>query len=197
MEATVKFLYVAVCFCITLICAKKPVSQKDRLFLFLGMYSTLVSDFLLIILLNIRLGVFTFCFVHIAYIVRNGGIKRLTAYGFAAAAVFLAAYSVIGDLLLALSAAYAALFAANLYTACIAYKEHRLPKANRRLMLWGTVLFALCDINVFLFNLRFYVKNSIIIEIVSPAALLLAWVFYAPSQFVLAISGTNFKKEDV
>lgn len=53
----------------------------------------------------------------------------------------------------------------------------------------GMVLFLLCDINVGLFNIAGYVSLPVdIYEFVYTASSLLMWIFYAPSQVLIALS---------
>lgn len=54
---------------------------------------------------------------------------------------------------------------------------------------FGMVLFLLCDINVGLFNIAGYISlPESVYELVYTASSLLMWVFYAPSQVLIALS---------
>ena len=79
---------------------------------------------------------------------------------------------------------YGALFAVNIFVNAKA----RRPKINYILVMVGLIFFALCDVNVMLFNLQQYTGASFEF----PAAFALIWIFYLPSQVLLAISSLAF-----
>lgn len=90
--------------------------------------------------------------------------------------------SVIG-----LAAIYATLFAANIFVNT--YKNRR-PKVNYYLVAAGLLLFALCDVNVLLFNLPRYASASYEFS----GAYALIWLFYLPAQALLAVSSISAKR---
>jgi len=152
---------------------------------------TLLSDYFLLIANNYRVGVFTFCFVHITYIIRISKNRfKSIVYILATFTGGLLLVLFVDDILVALAAVYAALFVQNLITN-FCQNHPRLPLANRRLMLTGLVLFALCDINVLLFNLPNFIYFPQSIAGISHS---LIWWFYAPAQILLAFSAFNFRK---
>jgi hypothetical protein len=161
-----KFLYVLLCFFIALSTSK----TKDRQYLIIGMGFTAAADYFLLINGNEHAGVVLFIFTHAAYILRTGINKKW----------------VIIALLLAL------LLSANLLTATLCYTIFFTAnlfaniKNPRPIILTGLILFALCDINVLLYNLPRYIT---IPETISKTAYTLIWWFYAPSQLLLALSG--------
>ena len=65
----------------------------------------------------------------------------------------------------------------------------RIPKINRRIILTGLILFALCDICVLLFNLPQYFGAPNFFHRILP----MIWVFYLPSQALIAVSALKFK----
>ncbi|MCL2388210.1 MAG: hypothetical protein FWC89_11795, partial [Defluviitaleaceae bacterium] len=91
---------------------------------------------------------------------------------------------VIGEVV-AIAALYACLFITNIV---INVKTRaRRPKWNFRVTMAGLVLFALCDINVMLYNMPAYLGTPHWFYFVFP----LIWIFYLPSQALLAISATS------
>ena len=150
---------------------------------------TMVSDYFLLLARNYYAGVFVFCFVHAAYILRinKKEILKWAAVPFSAAVIHF--YIFEGPLLIYLAGMYAVLFAMNL---AVNIKYNPLPKINRRLVLAGLVLFALCDIHVLLFNLPRFLPV--------PPELgewggMWIWVFYAPSQLLLSVSALRWREK--
>ena len=132
-------------------------------------------------------GVAVFCFAHVAYICRalntkQTGSKPVIVLVCALAVAVVATLFV--DALFVAAAAYATLFITNLYIST------RYIKHNRVLVLAGLFLFAACDICVLLFNLPVHTAAPIWLRQIFP----LIWVFYLPSQALLAISAVNFKR---
>ena len=85
--------------------------------------------------------------------------------------------------LIALGGIYALLFIANIAV------SSRFFKKNKALVLTGLILFALCDINVLIFNLPQFG-----VDINFPWAFTLIWVFYLPAQLLLAVSAVDWSK---
>lgn len=182
-----KFSFIALCFAVTLLSFKKSHSKRDWLFLAVGMLLTLISDYFLVLYDNQPVGTTTFCFVHMAYILRVRSRKYL--------------WVIIGTLLLVLplyfatdylittAALYFVLFLQDIVAHMVYYRKESLPMINRRLMLAGILLFALCDINVLLFNLPRFVSLP---DGLSDTAFTLIWVFYMPAQGLLAVSALRY-----
>jgi len=195
-----KFSYVAVCFIIALTTFYFSHSKKDWLCLSAALALTLISDYFLVLTHNHAVGVFLFCFVHIAYLLRISGNKDKSLAGIWAAALAGAALYVVIliipifpglNLLLSLAAVYALLFLQNLVAHIKYYRsnnEGELPKFNKGLILAGLILFALCDIHVMLFNLPNFVQVP---QFVSTWGRAWIWVFYAPSQMLLSLSAVK------
>jgi len=143
---------------------------------------TVLADFFLILFDARIIGQLLFCVTHACYIARarRGGERQriITALLIAAPVFFLF------DVTVALSAAYACLFVQSLYL------NFKCGHENRRLILTGLTLFLLCDVNVLLFNLPGYVNFP---ASAAKTAYCLIWVFYLPSQLLIALSGCKRK----
>ena len=160
---------------------------------------TLASDYFLVLANNHRVGVFVFCFVHMIYILRvsDHWEKSIVKIGATisggglifAIFIFVPALPPL-DPIIAFALVYAALFIQNIIAhikySCRGRQELII---NRRLMLAGIILFALCDIHVLLFNLPYYLPVP---AIVGTWGLIWIWVFYAPSQLLLSISAIKW-----
>ena len=189
MSLYVKFIFVACCFLFALGSYKFRVLRCDWAWLVAGLGFTVGADFFLVLHNQHLQGVAVFCFAHVCYINR---VKKAW-FLFPIVLIFVAVSLVIGSVL-TLAAIYAALFA---YSLLVNFKRFRqsddkvnLPKFNRALILTGLVLFALCDINVLLFNLPVYfdLPNGL------RNVFLLIWIFYIPSQALLAVSACKFSR---
>jgi len=185
-----KFIYITICFAIAAASYFANISKKDWALLTAGLLFTVIADFFLVLNNNHLPGVAFFCFVHICYIFRvlNAGKCKLSfaqvTLTVVTAAIF---FAYIGQALIVLSAIYAALFITNIVVHIWLYRQSDtlLPKLNKSIMLLGIVLFALCDINVLLLNLPRHFDTPVIF----PWAFYFIWIFYLPSQFLIAISG--------
>lgn len=160
---------------------------------------TVASDFLLVVLNNYRAGVFVFCFVHITYILRvsrsiygerEKSIMQIAAIicgGMLTFAVFAFIPSLPPvDPLIIFAVVYAALFTLN-FICHIKYFRRRGP--NRNIMLFGLILFILCDIHVLMFNLPLYIYVPPEIGIWGRTWI---WVYYTPSQLLLSVSAVRW-----
>ena len=132
-----------------------------------------------------HIGVSVFCFAHVAYIIRALDVKyegRLRVLYLLPAIGVVFTVLLLGSIYIA-AALYAALFIVNIYVSA------RHIQHNRKLVMAGLLLFAACDICVLIFNLPAYFGAPVGLRMVFP----LIWVFYLPSQVVLAVSGVGFR----
>ena len=88
-------------------------------------------------------------------------------------------------LMLSLGAFYALLFLWNLIAVIIVNSEDAY---NRQLFAIGLVLYALCDINVAIYNFpSFFDSNALMLHIYKLSSLAM-WLFYLPGQVALTLS---------
>ena len=203
----IKFTIIAICFLVTLASYRFCFSKKDWVLLAPAMGFTLLSDYFLLIAHNYRIGVFVFCFVHIFYILRvNGGYigehsreKSIINIGsvLISGGLIYVLFTFIPllpriDPLIIFVVMYTALFVMN-FVAHVKYyysdEPDALPMINRRLMLAGLLLFVLCDIHVFMFNLPNFLPVPPEIGLWGGSWI---WMFYAPSQVLLSISAVRW-----
>ena len=193
----IKFSFIVLCFIIALLSYWFCRSKKDWLYLAAAMGFTLISDFFLVIMANHRMGVLTFCFVHIIYILRvsndkEKSISQITSVICGGGLLFIAFTFVPFlspsplDPLIIFAIVYGSLFVLNLITH-IGY--YRRGGANRHIILAGLILFALCDIHVLMFNLPNYLLVPPEISLWGRTWM---WAFYAPSQLLLGISAVDW-----
>ena len=190
-----KFAFVVGCFAFAILsyffCKSKTEWQK----LVLGLMFTVGADYFLVLHDRHLPGVAVFCFAHVCYIFRaleNSSRWRKNAFIVLPFVSAIIGFAFAFEALFLLSGIYATLFFANIAVNVWHYrkKETVLPRLNKALFLTGLILFALCDVNVMLFNL----PSQLGIPVIFPWAFRLIWVFYLPSQAMLAVSAVKFDK---
>ncbi len=75
-----------------------------------------------------------------------------------------------------------------------AYKYKIYPEPNRQMILIGMTLFLLCDINVGLYNILGYMGK---VDVFYNISFVSMWLFYLPSQILLALSGYNYNQGEM
>lgn len=138
-----------------------------------GQWITVVCDYFLLFTTKFSFAVFLFILVHCCYILSQINKKRQTSL------ILLLAASIFSFLefpiLIKLCIIYVLIFSTNLITAfCTLLKTPNIPSC---MMFVGLILFAICDINVVIYNL-----------FDSTISHFLIWLFYCPSQFIIALS---------
>jgi len=185
------FAFIAVCFVVALASYFICWSKKDWLCLALGLAFTLAADYFLILHDRHLIGVAVFCFAHVAYILRAITSKR----GVMPRIYFMLPVCVLGLIVVVLACfrldgiyvvtvLYAGLFIVNIYVSA------RYIQRNRVLVIAGLLLFAACDICVMLFNLPLHTGAPDWFRLIFP----MIWVFYLPSQALLAVSAVDFTR---
>ncbi|MCL1862007.1 MAG: lysoplasmalogenase family protein [Defluviitaleaceae bacterium] len=182
-----KFAFIACCLIVALFSYARCYSKKEWCLLVCGLGFTLLADYFLVLSGQHLFGVAAFCFVHVFYIFRAVEFKKWMAVPLACVAVVWVIVFAVGSVV-AMAGLYALLFFANIIVN-IKSKNHR-PRANFYLVMVGLALFALCDINVMLFNLARYTGITHGFD----SAFMLIWIFYLPSQLLLAISALRLSK---
>lgn len=143
------------------------------------LFLTVVSDLFLLFTSYNSLGVAVFSFAHIFYLKENhkfipNNLKKKEREFFLFSAVIFGIIFLISPLAV-VYLFYAFCFFFNLLSAFYAYKK--APSKKQTLFLIGLFLFILCDINVVFYNLT---DNTL--------SFYLMWIFYAPSQTLIALS---------
>jgi len=173
-----KFGFIVICFLIALY-YKKP---------FAALF-TMWADFFLVIRLQNETGVTIFVAAHLCYIVRFTGSKRLLPFCMLFAIPAFVASRMLGEqfgtYLVFISTIYAQCFLLSLSCALYSFFRKRFPRPNGVFIVTGMLLFMLCDICVLIFNISTSEASYI--------AFGLIWVFYAPSQLLLALSARKFE----
>ena len=172
---------------------KMAVSKRDWAFLALAFVATLGADFFLLVVPNYILGVVIFCFAHIFYALRFGGMRILKLLPLALILPTISIFA-LNDALLTAAIMYMSFFIISYSAMIYAVKKKKYGFPNNILIFAGMTLFVLCDIFVAIFNLggMGHVPHN-----VSEFAVDAIWLFYAPSQICLMLSGINFEQNRV
>jgi len=182
-----KFIFIVACFVIAATSYFFCQSKKDWAWLIAGLLFTVGADYFLVIQNHHLMGVAVFCFAHVCYILRGLNSEKHKQKMALVVAPFLTMAIVIAfanGAIFVLAGIYATLFSLNIAV------NLKFCKINKPIVLTGLILFALCDVNVLLFNS----PHQLGIPVVFPFAFQLIWVFYLPSQLLLAVSGVRFRR---
>lgn len=173
----------------TLLYEDKGINKLDTRLLQMGMFFTVLADFFLVISEDNAIGVALFCVVQIIYISRYDVdgfsliITRLTVE----LVTILIGYYLINklivklDFIIPLAFFYSICLLTSVFKSIKIFKTNKYPNPNKYMIILGMFLFLLCDICVGLSNLIGIFYNLI-------------WLFYIPSQILLALSGYDYKR---
>lgn len=187
-----KYLSIVLCFLITLVWSKNSINKEDLKLLQMGMFFTLIADLFLVILDYHIAGVMTFSIVQMVYIRRYTEgkaykiIKRLIeVFILISISYFLInRYLIKFEFLIALGLFYSICILISILKSIEASKKGIYPNLNKHMIVWGMILFALCDLNVGLSR----------IESIHNISSKLIWIFYLPSQVLLSLSGYKYEQ---
>lgn len=186
-----KYLTVILCFVMSLLIGSDRHSKKDKFLVQLARLFTLIADYFIVLFDEYKFGVFFFCLVQIAYIIRHSIMEKKKHKNF----VFLIVALMLALLmslniniikiernLVILTLVYASLLTTSLYCAISTINRGHYSKQDSWIIAIGMFLFFMCDLNVGLFNI---IKKESIKFFVG----FLIWLFYLPSQLLLTLSG--------
>lgn len=198
-----KYIGVLLCFTLTIMIGTKGHDVIDTKLLQSAFLFTAFADYCLLISNEFIVGVLIFCIVQIIYIFRftRHLISRgkificiLSVYTVFALVVF-TIYKIYGfDLKLSLICLlYACLIIASLITAIRTLSSGFFPFYASMMICIGMILFFMCDVNVFLFNIL-ELSGGYFAGICG----FLIWLFYLPAQVLLSLSGYKYiNKKDL
>lgn len=198
---SLKFIAMIFVFIISILIKDNPLSYKDLHLLQIGLFITLIADFFLLVLDKYYiLGIFLFSIVQILYsfryefrnlrfTIRNFIIIFL---GLSILHMILNKFVVKIDFMWTMGLFYGLCLLTSVRRAFKAYKYKNYPEPNRKMILIGMILFLLCDINVGLYNILGYINKTNTLYSISSISM---WLFYLPSQVLLALSGDNYNSK--
>jgi hypothetical protein len=184
-----KFYYIVLCFCIASLSCALCRNKRDWAFLAAAMALTVGADYFLILHDAHVPGVAIFCWVHVFYILRVVRCRTNIILTAVAVLVVVIGFSVINEHIFLLAGLYGGLFATNL----VVHYRYRRTLGNGGLIFTGLLLFALCDLAVAASSIPNYLGIMPYLKRLYP----LIWLFYLPSQTLLAFSAFRFKRSDI
>lgn len=196
-SSVLKYFGILLCLFLSILIGSNGHDKMDTIFLRLAIFLTALADLCMIILGLNELGIMIFCLVQITYIIRHRrAIERRYNLNFLVVTIIfiiLIVISLANNLLiedlgyegikkvtLIIGFIYAVILLYSVYTGWKTLKGAFYPMYSRYLVAVGITLFLLCDINVAL-------------SVISKDLSILIWIFYLPSQALLALSGYNKK----
>lgn len=198
----IKFISIILCFIISLLGKEYGLGVNDVFLLRLGLFITIIADlFLLVLDSHFILGVFLFSIVQIIYIIRYDNkniylkLKKFTSL----LLILIFMYGIINsfivkiDFLIVIGFYYAITLLTSFIKSIKACKYKIYPSPNRYMIVMAMILFLLCDINVFLYNLIDFIPLSAQAgKTIYNISSISMWLFYLPSQVLLSLSGYKF-----
>lgn len=198
-----KYTIIIFSFLITLMIGNNGYNRSDITLLQLSKLLTLIADYYLLIQDNFPLGIFFFCIVQITYILRHSFMEKkryrnliflCTSITFSVLIFFRVKLGAIDNNLVLLALIYAALLVTSVYIGFSTLTRSRYSKKSSYLIGIGMCFFFLCDINV---GLNALIGETTLNNMLTPKIKFLIgyliWLFYAPSQVLLACSGFKSK----
>ena len=200
----IKYFCILLCFLLSILSTKYSridrVNSRDILLLRLAMFITVIADLCLVIFDFYILGVVCFSLVQITYSVRHTTKKsKVTIINFFIIFMCIVFLYMITSLfikqiniLLPISMFYFICLIFSVSKAIRIWENDLFLPASKYMIVFGMILFLLCDLCVGLSNATALLPLTIysIIKIQQISRFLI-WFFYLPSQVLLALSGNN------
>lgn len=204
---SIKYLCILLCFLLSIISTKNSLintdtdaaTRRDISLLQLAMFITVIADLCLVILNYYILGVVFFSLVQITYCVRYATKKPKTTliqffvifqcilFSYVIASFFIEKI----DVLLTISLFYIICLLNSVFKSIKAWKNNLYPSPCRYMIVFGMILFLLCDICVAISNLTALLPlTGYFMSRFQQITCFLIWVFYLPSQLLLSLSGS-------
>ncbi|MGV8984126.1 lysoplasmalogenase family protein [Clostridium sp.] len=198
----IKYLCILLCFLLSIVSNKNSIldiaKHRDIFLLRLALFITVMADLCLLVLDFYVLGVILFSLVQITYSVRYSTKKLKTTllYFFIALQCVVLTYLItillVGkiNILVPISLFYFICLITSVSKAIKAWKNNLYPSPNKYMIVFGMILFLLCDLCVALSNVTSTLASTACFMIrFQQITWLLIWIFYLPSQLLLALSG--------
>lgn len=201
-SSEVKFISIVLCFIFTLLIGKNGYDEIDTGLLQFALFLTVIADFSFLILRNNIIGISIFCIVQSLYIVRHSRYKKSDKLMINLLSMIFITISLITISLYSLaeykpeiriSIVYAGLLLTSVLVSFGTVERGLYSKLTGKIIIFAMILFLLCEISVAVSYMNF--KTPIFAlkaENIRNISQFLVWVFYLPSQVLLAVSGYKF-----
>ncbi|EJO5348746.1 hypothetical protein NRP93_002879 [Clostridium botulinum] len=209
-STNIKFISIIICFAITLSIKENIYDKKDLTILRLALFFTVLADFNMLILEKFQLGILFFIIVQSLYIIRHGRFKDINGivkfnykviYFFIFYLVIFIIFKSLNvfskeSTILYMAFIYSLLLIQSLITAYKTFSNNFFEKKTCTIISMGITLFFLCDLNVALSNISFYLISIKCVQNLQNVFLNFIWFFYLPSQILLSLSGIKIIKKN-
>lgn len=184
----VKFISIFLCLCLSVLNFNSNKNNLNNKLLIIGLFLTVIADYIFLIYQNLfPVAIGLFCIVQVLYTIRYNLENKYTNIFYVILSfiiiflIYIFIYISIKqiDLIFPLGLFYAICLAISLKEGFIQYKYNIYSNSNKEIILLGMILFVLCDINVAIYNTIGKTNHIVFI---------LIWLFYLPSQLLLALS---------
>jgi len=191
------YFCILLCFSLSFLLGNRNLGLQDLRLLQLGLFLTCLADLCLIIFNYSTLGLALFCLVQITYSLRYNAAKILPILkGFIL--TFICIFIIYLIICLSFTTldilfVFGLFYVICLITSVISALKNKYKKPNKYMVAFGMVLFLLCDINVLLRNITSLISlPEVFTTVTYQLSTSLIFVFYLPSQLLLALSGTDW-----
>lgn len=196
-----KFLSVFLCLILSLLPDPSSHESRGLDLLRLGLFLTIIADYIFLIHQdNYSLALGLFCLVQLIYSIRyrgRDGLKMILRF-IILFLVILILYRIIDrrlgeiDFQIVLAIFYGICFGLSLWEATKRYRREP-NKVGNRMIVYGMILFLLCDLNLGVHYILGVLKASgEVIDFLRNISVISIWVYYLPSQILLALSGFEY-----
>lgn len=192
-----KFISIFLCLVISIISSSSQ--SKNDLLLIIGLFLTTIADYLFLILAAYySLAIAIFSIVQIIYSLRyreGNEFRRILDFCITYILIFVL-YRIINrffemDYLIAIGMFYFICLSVSIKESYCLYKKDKQQYKHKMIFL-AMILFLLCDINLALNYFMLAAKNSsYIFNAIKGIVTISIWLYYLPSQVLLALSGNN------
>jgi hypothetical protein len=206
----IKYMCILLCFLLSILTNRKQIVEKgkgtivynnrDIYLLQLAMFLTVIADLFLVILDSYILGIVCFCLVQITYSIRYTIkkskmtlLKKNMIFQCVVIIYVLINFLIIKiNILLPISLFYSICLINAFSKAIMLWKSNLYPCPSKYFIVFGMILFLLCDICVGLSNIYILldITGYFFIKL-QQTTWFLIWVFYIPSQLLLSLSGSE------
>jgi len=186
LSRSFKYASIVLCFLLSTSLFFNSENKRDSKYVVIALMFTMIADIFLLFTHHKVIGIFFFCLVQLTYLKRYHLQIFITG-------IYFVVISMIAYLVLPLQLLYiiAGLYAILILSCMISTFKTELPKFNLYCVRIGMILFILCDINVALFNELS--RNFSYYRFISIAI----WLFYLPSQLLLALSASHTRVDNI
>ena len=197
-----KFISIFLCFLVSIISSPLRNQAKDIFLLQLGLILTIMADYIFLIHDNdYTFAIALFSMVQIIYSLRykvGNESERILEFIIIYLAIVIS-YKLVNknlvklDFIIAIGIFYGICLFSSLKEAWRLYKNNP-NKSSNKMILFGMVLFLLCDINLGLnYVLDQLQVNGYVFNLIKSISSISVWVYYVPSQILLALSGSDLQ----